>query len=477
MNNKTDQLIKEINNDPIINLLKDLCSSKSRLYLVGGFIRDYLLGKHSFDKDIVVLGESAIEYAKKFAEKTNGHFVLLDTKNDIARVVLEDKINYFDFAKCENDDILTDLKRRDFTINSIAMTICGNDKDFLDINNGIKDLENGIIKAISEKNIIDDPLRTLRAFRFAAQFDFEIEKDLYNYIKKHKNLIEKIAPERIHQELIKLFESKACSKNLIAMKKSGLLFNIFPELELQLKVPPNPHHHLGLLDHSIETVRQIELITQTLPDWTQEHLYKEQATGIKYISLLKIAALLHDLGKPATWQIDEQGRHRFIKHDERGAEISESLLKRLKFSKAANKYISKLVRFHIYPSHLTRESTLASDKAIARMFRKLGDETPGIMALAMADRYSALGPEISEKMVSRNISGLFNFLDKYKKSKEKEATIPKLLDGNDVIELLQITKGPKVGKILVALKEAQMENKVNTKKEAEIFIIDLNKKL
>ena len=457
--------------DAINKKLLELCGESTELFLVGGYIRDILLGRECYDKDYVVKGEGAINFAQKAAEFFDGYFVLLDEEHDIARVVLPDKKNTLDFAGCVGQDILTDLKNRDFTINAIACKIEKNKSELIDPLNGIEDLNNKIIRTIAEENIIDDSLRVLRAYRFAAQFGFSIENRTLELIEKHKSLITMVSIERITQELIKLFEGDFAGENLYLMNNSGLFDEIFPELISQRKIPPNLHHHLGLLDHSIESVKQLENEIKNFPDWAKEHLYREFSSGIKAISLLKLATLLHDIGKPSTWQIDEEGRHRFIKHEELGSEMVLEVLKRLKFSKNTIKYIAKLIKYHMYPSQLLNDGLEnLSEKAMMRMFRRIGDDMPELILLGMADRLSAKGPEISEQIIKNNIQGLYFLLEKYKKSQEEVRTIPKLIDGNEVMEILGISPSPILGKILKDLHEAQISGEVSTREEALAFI-------
>ena len=460
-----------IHENEINKKLLELCEEGTELFLVGGYIRDILLNKKCFDKDYAVKGEGAISFAGKAAKAFEGYFVLLDEEHDIARVVMPDKKNTLDFAGCVGQNILTDLKNRDFTINAIACKIEKSKSELIDPLNGIEDLNKKIIRAIGEENIIDDPLRVLRAYRFAAQLGFSIENQTLELIEKHKSLITLVSIERITQELIKLFEGDFAGENLYLMNNYGLFDEIFPELIIQRKIPPNLHHHLGLLEHSIESVKQLETEIKNFPIWAKEHLYREFSSGIKAISLLKLATLLHDIGKPLTWQIDEEGRHRFIKHEELGSEMVLNVLKRLKFSKNTMKYIAKLIKYHMYPSQLLNDGLeKLSEKAIMRMFRRIGDDMPELILLAVADRLSARGSEITNEIVEKNIQGLYFLLEKYKKSQEEVRKIPKLTDGNEVMKILEISPSPILGKILKDLNEAQISGDVNTHEEALEFI-------
>ena len=458
-----------IENEVINKILIDLCSNNTELFLVGGYIRDLIIDKKCYDRDYVIIGESAILFAKKVADFFQGHYVCLDEEYDIARVVLSDKKNTLDFAAGWDADIINDLKRRDYTINSMAYRIDKNGSGLLDPFCGTQDINNKIIRAISENNLIEDPLRLLRAFRLSAQLGFEIDKQTLDFISKNKELVSNISFERINIELIKLFESNHAAYNLDLMKDIKFLDEIIPELTPQRNVPPNIYHHLYLIDHSIEVVRQVELNFTDMPQWLQDRLNIELAMNIKLISLLKIAALLHDLGKPSTWQIDDIGRHRFIKHEEVGAELAVDILKRLKFSKNSIKYITKLIKYHLYPSQLLTNMVEVSEKALFKMFRKIGEETPDTILIAMADRLSAQGPEVLEGITSSNIKGLYILLEKFAESKEK-VFIPPFLSGNEIMQMLNIPRGPKVGAVVKSLREAQISGEINSREEAISFV-------
>ena len=170
-------------------------------YLVGGSIRDFLMGKPFKDRDIVI--KDAEKYALNLAEKLDTTFITLDAENKIYRLVLKDKENYIDIAEQRGNTIEEDLYQRDFTINAIAYDLKYD--QYIDVTGGIRDIESHIIRAVKEENFIDDPLRILRAFRFMATTGFEPDKKLLVMLKKHINLIQKPAKERVHDEIMKLF--------------------------------------------------------------------------------------------------------------------------------------------------------------------------------------------------------------------------------------------------------------------------------
>jgi len=453
----------------IINEITSFMQDNSELYLVGGFLRDKILGKENFDMDFIVKGQNAIELAKNFADKTERYFILLDEDYEIARVVDKDKIHYFDFARCENDDIEKDLNRRDITINALCIKVFP-EISFSQNQAGLNDIKNKNIKIISEKNLIDDPLRILRIFRFASVLDYEIDENTLFFAKKHKALIKNVSAERILTELLKLFEGQNSARYIKIMYDISFLYEIFDVLKDEEKIPPNSHHHLPLIEHSIETIHQVELLIPKSSLFEQERLNSYQCNGIKYLSLLKIACLLHDVGKPSTWTIEETGRHRFINHDAVGAELLKPALKEMKFSKAQIKYITTLVKNHIYPSQLARENEEANEKPINRMFRKLESYTPDVLLLAMADRLSAQGLAITSEMTEKNLNALKRYMTMYEKFLETLKPLPKFIDGNEISKIFNIAKDQKLGIIIKELQNAQMSGNVTTKQEAIEFI-------
>lgn len=430
-------------------------------YLVGGAIRDFLLGKTTVDRDI------AIRNAEAFARQIDGTFIVLDEVNKIFRVVLEDKINYLDISELQGESIEEDLLRRDFTINAIAYDL--KNEKIIDITNGVEDLKNGVLRHIKDENFIDDPLRILRAFRFASITGFEMSDNLKTAINKYKHLMLKPSKERIMYELMKLFGGKNASKTLLLMDEFGILEEIFPNVKEMKKVPPNTHHHLDLFHHVIETVRNIEEFYETAPEQVKQHLNQTDFGGFPRINHLKLAGFLHDIGKFSTWTIEESGRHRFIKHDDAGSKICMTVLRDLKFSKKQIEYISCMIKNHIYPSNVVAAPEL-NEKVMMRYLRKMENNVIDNIILAKSDRLSARGEAITEEIIKNNLDGLDKLLNFYLEKRETMQPLPKLLTGFEVMEIKGIKQSPTLGIIMKALNEAQISGDINTKQEAIEFV-------
>lgn len=454
MNIRDDFVLKEINEG----------------YLVGGSIRDLFTKNCVFcDRDISIKG--AENFARKIANKWDGTFIELDSENKIYRVVLPDKINFLDISELQGNSIEEDLKRRDFTINAIAYDLAKN--EFVDVTGGLKDLKNKVLRHIDDKNFEDDPLRILRAFRFYAVTCFKMTIELENALKKYMPMALNPAKERINYEIMKLFGGDFASGALLKMDEFGLLEKIFPCVTEMKKVPPNTHHHLDLFHHVVETVRQIEILYNKISGFEKEHLDAVDFGGFPRINHLKLAGFLHDIGKFSTWTIEEGGRHRFIKHDDVGSKMVVPLLRDLKFSKKQIEYISCMIKNHIYPSNVIVAPSL-NDKVMMRYVRKMDDNVVDNIILAKADRLSARGVDITEEIVNTNISGLDKLLDFYLSKKDSLAPLPKLIDGREIMEILNIKPSPKLGEIINAINEAQLNGDITTHDEAVNYIKNLH---
>ena len=434
-------------------------------YLVGGAVRDALLGKSTCDRDIAIKG--AEQFAKNIAEKFKGTFITLDSEYHIYRVVLQDKINYLDISEIQGKSIEEDLMRRDFTINAIAYDLKNN--EFIDVTGGIEDLKNGVLRHIKDENLAEDPLRILRAFRFTSVTGFEMTQELQTAIRKHLSLALNPAPERINYELMKLFGGQNTAKTLLYLDKFGLLEKIFPCVNEMKRVTPNSHHHLDLFHHVVETVRQIENTYENTYSEIREHLDRVDFGGFPRINHLKLAGFLHDIGKFSTWTIEPSGRHRFIKHDDVGSKMVIPLLRQWKFSKKQIEYISCMIKNHIYPSSVLSAPDL-SEKVMMRYIRKMEDNVIDNIILARADRLSAKGIEVTDTMIKNNLEGLETLLNFYLAKRETLTPLPKLLDGQEIMALKNIKPSPLLGEIIKNLQEAQINGDIITKSDAIKFV-------
>ncbi len=450
------------------------------IWLVGGYIRDSLLGKITKDIDFVTDGNTK-KIAKDFADKTNGSFVVLDDFNKIYRVVIGDEI--YDFSKMQGKNISEDLARRDFTINALALPLTTYNlqlTNIIDPFNGLSDIKRKIIRAVSERNFVDDPLRLLRAYRFAGQLNFSIERKTKGFIKKHSHRLKKVSFERIQSELFLILELPDSYPSIIKIYKAGLLKEIMPELVATKNTARCYYPQMGLLGHSFDALKVLEKFYSTnfrnvFPKFSKRisaHLEEKISRIIKRKTLLKLAALLHDIGKPkSAKKID--GRLRFFEHEERGCDIINIIGKRLTLSNNEIKYLKILTKHHMRIGNLTSAEKL-TDRAAWRFFRDLQDDAIDLIVLSVTDAYTY--PKGRTRTLHKIMAN--KLLNKFYRQKEK--IIPeKLLNGFEIMKILKIPEGPLVGKILEELEEAQVLKKIKTKNEAKKFVKNIckNKKI
>ena len=462
-------------------IVAEAATANLKIYVVGGYLRDLVMNSihrqgayASKDLDYAIVGGNAMSFAKKMASLLNGNFVALDKANDTARIVMPDGF-IFDFAGCVGDSIEQDILRRDFTINSLYLDPA-RPNNITDIVGGLEDIRSQTIRTLDSLLLISDPLRLLRAFRFAAGLDFNIEPQTLSWIKSDAERLSTVAGERISAELFIIFALPSTKTIMPILAETGLLEVIFPELKATRTVTNNSHHHLNLFDHSLETVLQCEQEYFSELIWQEANLQEEISFAVSRLAACKIACLLHDIGKPATWVITEAGKHTFIGHDRLGAQMIGDIAHRLRWSKQVERFITKLVRFHLRPGQLFHHHE-PTKQAVNRLFRQADADFPALILLASGDLDATKGPlMIGERSIylRRNF---YNLLPQFYEFSATVQSMEKLLDGKDVMRILSLPPGKEIGKILLALKEAQEIKEIVNRSQAEDFVRSLYKKL
>jgi putative nucleotidyltransferase with HDIG domain len=441
-------------------------STGSEVHLVGGAVRDRLLGREAQDLDFVVSG-SGIAFAREVSKLIGGRFVLLDSEHDETRVV-PPKGPVLDFSGRGDRPLEEDLARRDFTINAMALAVTSGgdlDQSAVDPYHGRDDLRKGIIRIVTSNSLDGDPLRVLRAYRLAAQFGFTIEGRTRRQMRQVAGSIGSVAQERVREELLKLLTEERAFPHIEAMSEDGVLAQILPVTEGMDHGARGHFKGDGLMTHSLRCLWRVEeLIADPagsvfskhwpiIEDYLQSHPHKK--------ALLKLGALLHDVAKPSTEIHDEKGRLHFYGHDRIGASMVEQMLKdRLRFSTKDTVTVVTLVLNHMWPHLLAREPEL-TERAIRRFFRTCGEESIGLLLLALADAQSSGGGH----GVAHLESALDCMLSYWYDERSREPSKP-LITGNDLIHELGLTPGPLFRTILQHVEEQQAEGAIATREEA-----------
>lgn len=426
------------------------------IYLVGGAIRDFLLDIEPMDFDIIVKG-SGLEFAKRLSISIGGKLVVLSEEDDEARIVISSKC-WFDVSGIKGSNIEEDLRKRDFTINALAISLYG-EPTLLDPLDGIKDIENKVIRTPSPSNLEEDPLRLLRAFRFASTLNFKIDEKTFKWIGDKSNLIKNVAPERVRTELFLLLQGDEIYKNLEGMTQCSLLESIFPEIIPLKETTQIFIEEINLLTHSLLTVENFEKILKKPPPQLEKYVefltvFLSEPTNR---ALMFLGALFHDIGKPDTLFIDKEGKTHFYGHEKIGAVKAEEIAKRLRFSKKEKELFKFIVRNHMYPHFLSNNPP--TPRALHRYLKKTGELAFPLLVLAYADA-SATPP-------MGGLEGHLILAEKLKDYllKEREKPKERLVTGNDLIAR-GLKPGPIFKEILNEIEELEAEGKIKTRKDA-----------
>lgn len=441
-------------------------------YFVGGLVRDELLGRVvKRDIDVAVDG-SAIELARAFADAYGGAFYLMDEEHDVARVILRD--TSVDFAGLRGD-LNRDLASRDFTINAMARHM--GRTELIDPFHGADDLRNRIIRSVSGDVFKDDPVRLLRAIRFAGEFDFDLDATTRDLIQRDAALLKFASIERARDELLKILALPAPTKWLRRADALGLLDALIPELGALKTTTQSAPHMFNVFEHTLRVLDELVLdqgrhyAAVAGGEFTKElevHFDKDVGSGHSRTAVLRLAALLHDIGKPLTHSVGPKGKIQFIKHDKVGAEMSEEILRRLRFSNDEIDVVKTIILNHLRTS-LLADRPIMTNREAYRYFRDTGECGIDICALSMADRRGTYAADTLDKNDARLIETQKTLLGSYYNARQSVVAPPVLVDGHMLIEELGLQPGKKVGEMLEAIREEQVEGRVKTREEAVAF--------
>jgi len=499
----------------LAKISQSLTTQKKQGYLVGGFIRDRFLKRQTNDIDIAVSG-NAISIARKVAKEIGGKFVLLDDTNNVARVVVIEEERpaktardpephvgewHFDFSSFAGD-IRSDLARRDFTINAMAVELSQfvaawtatkmrsrkpaatvaqkrPPLKLIDPFSGRHDLRDKIVRQVSEQIFEADAARLLRAVRLAAELDFTIEPDTESLLHHYSQTVTEVPGERIREELLRLLALPRATYYLRYLDELGLLLALVPELAEAKGVEQPTVHFWDVFEHSLQTVAATEFLLResdweygnedmlsTVP-WSEtidRHLSQEVSSGSDHKVLLKLGGLLHDIAKPMTKSIDDTGRARFLGHAKQGAAITVGILERLRFSNREVSLVESLVYHHLRPAQMAN-GELPTQKAIYRYFRDVGEAGIDVLFLALADYLASRGPLASMEEWGSNCRLMNYILAEHDKQQVKILPV-KLIDGDDIMDKFDLAPGPLVGRLLTMVNEAHASGEINLREEA-----------
>jgi poly(A) polymerase len=437
-------------------------------WIVGGAVRDRLLGRATTDLDLAV-PEDPKDAARELARATGGSPFQLSGAFGAWRVVGAGHSWHVDLVVLRDGDIEADLAARDFTVNALAEPLAGG--ELLDPHGGRADLEARRLRMVGESAFADDPLRTLRAVRLAVDLDLTIEPETAAAIGRAAPGLERVAAERIFGELKQLIRSPAVRTGLQLMDAHGITAQVLPELLALRGVEQNVFHHLDVHDHTLEVLDQVAAIerdplgagfgehAEAVAELLREPLADELTRG----DSMRIAALLHDAAKPWTRIERPGGGFGFPGHDREGAQVARTVLRRLRASGALADHVAALCLHHLRLGFLVHERPL-DRRAIWRYLQATEPHAADVTVFTVADRLATRGKN-AEPAIQAHVELAREVLGPALARRTAAARAP-LLRGDELARELGLRPGPELGELLAQLEEDRFAGEIRTREDA-----------
>jgi poly(A) polymerase len=438
------------------------------VWLVGGAVRDRLLGRPTTDLDIALDGDPRAA-ARAVARAAGGTAFELSGAFGAWRVVAPGHAWHIDVVRLREGDIAADLAARDFTINAMAEPLAGG--ELLDPHGGRADLEARRLRMVSPDALADDPLRALRAIRLAVELELTIEPDTAAAIGRAAPGLERVAAERIFGEFKQVIRSPAVRTGLQLMDAHGITAQVVPELVALRGVEQNVFHHLDVYDHTLEVLDQVVALERDpLAAGLGEHaepvaalLREPLADELTRAEAMRIAALLHDAAKPWTRIELPDGRIGFPGHDREGAQVARTVLRRLRASERLTAHVAALCLHHLRLGFLVHERPL-DRRAIWRYLRATEPQAPDVTLFTVADRLATRGKN-AEPAIRAHIELAREVLGPALARRAEGARAP-LLRGDELAHELGLRPGPELGELLAQLEEDRFAGEIATRDDA-----------
>jgi poly(A) polymerase len=449
-----ENIKQEIRKNPLLSKLSRLAKEeKIPLFLVGGYLRDLMLGMERKDYDFA-LPKGAASSIQMIEDTLGLHFFRVgkeETNTTTFRIIKEGLS--VDIAFLQGETIEEDLERRDFTINAMAFSL--RDETFHSVEGALEDLDKKLIRTVSEGSIDQDPLRMLRAIRYLCTLEgFTLDENLITEISSKKGQLTKTPGERIKTELDQILLSPHPFSGVKSLYEATLLLTLFPELGGLERLGQGEYHHLNVLPHVLLAIEKISWGLEWIASRAKKiFLIEEDRLALYY------AILFHDLGKQDTYSEDEKGKVHFYFHESHSCQRAEGIMERLRFSNQLKNRILHLVQHHMRILNLPAGT---KEGALKRLVNQMGEATPLLVLHTLADKEASRG--ILSIEIDEVVEGhCLRLLDMFE---EKDIVHPPtLINGHDVMTL-GYSPGPQVGKILNFIRQKQVEGEIKNREQA-----------
>ena len=506
----TNHQLPITNYQSLLNAVRELSvSRRAPAILVGGAVRDMLLGVPLADFDFAVQG-NAVALARAVANTLGGDFYVMDDERGTARVILKDEGRrmkdessfilhpsafILDFASCRGATWQEDLFARDFSVNAIGLDL--QTGELLDPTGGQSDLERRVIRQTRPGAIDDDPVRALRAVRMSLSLSATIEPDTATAIRLAALHLDQPSPERVRDELMKILSRPDAARGVRLLDSFGLLAPIAPEIEPMRACDQSPPHRFNVLEHTFVVLDYADELVGPAAGWPATpsspigpagswpymaisdqhraelaaHLARPISGGRTAVAAFRFALLLHDSGKPRTRTLDERGSTHFANHPAVGADLAARRARELRLSSDEVQRVRTIIQHHMRPNLMARAGD-TSLRAQYRLWRDVGDCLPELALLCVADGMGKAGEQTKVEDRQRRAGIAALLLGTYYTRFAPAVAPAPLIHGEDVLAL-GIAPGPRIGQIIESAREAQIVGDIHTRDDALDFIRQL----
>lgn len=481
----------EIKTNTLLSRLREVIDPSCNAWLVGGAVRDQLIGRPSHDLDII-LPDNVKQISRQTADSLGGSFFPLDEGREMYRVILESngQIELVDFSRIQGESLEADLSLRDFTINAITVQL-HNPQEVKDPMGGGRDLKDRILRPCSAKSFENDPVRVIRAVRMALEFNLHMAPNSVEMIRSAVPRLNRISKERKRDELFKLLDGYHPSSAIRLLDTLGILDELIPELRELKGVTQSPPHTMDVWDHSLAVMMHLNqimkffiepqkseddgenlllgLMAGTLGEYKpdiQNHYHSRLNPFRTRRSLCLLAALLHDIGKPSTRSADANGRIHFLRHEKVGAEIVTEIGRTLALSENEVQTLITMTARHIEPRYVSAKDSRPTRRMIYRFYRSTGETGVDTCLLSLADFLSRTDYPPEQEAWGEELKRAAMYLDGWFRHNKEWVSPPRLLSGDEIKTEFNLPSGRLIGKIIEHLQESAAAGEISTRDEA-----------
>jgi len=472
----------------IIALLKKHISEFQEIYLVGGSIRDFMLGKTSYDLDFV-LPRQSIKAAKLIADEFNSDFYVLDKKRSTARAIIQSgkTKKCIDFARYNGGSIFEDLTHRDFTFNAMALNIIKPD-ELLDPLYGKEHLQQKLLFPCARDSFLNDPVRVIRAVRFLGALNLQLGEGVSDLITQAACTLPQVSTERVRDELFRILAQTKVSDSFHRMIQLKIFDQIFLELAELAGIYFGKSHFYDALEHSINTAAILQeliehllnpgspssndFINQILNEYKhlrvplKKYLQEPLIQGRGKKELMIIGALFLDSGRLQFNHIEIKRRKENPATIEKSTKIARDWGKRMALSNSEIEFISQAITHHSNNRFEAIFDDADQHVSIYQYFKSAGNAGIAACFIYLADKIAILGSEIKHEVLKRSIESIKLFLESWFLRRDEVINPPKIINGDDLIKNLRIESGVRLGELLEEIRIAQVMGKIRSKQQA-----------